>query len=235
MKAPNSAFREAGPLALPTIYGALMFASKPLPPVPSIETVRKAARVLVIDDHVFPALATFERDGYHFERWASIKNLSQLTDDHYQLILLDINGVGLKESPDLQGLGILQHIKVTNPAQPVIIYSSKPQAITSTEYLQLADAVLDKGMSYVGYKEVVDDLLLRRATPGYFVAAMNRALAEDAVVAPKAVSKAVKSFREGRPDALANYLRKSLTDPKKVDKIVTIIGVGIKTVRLFAA
>ncbi len=211
-----------------------MFRSPPLPPVPSIETVRKEARVLVIDDHVFPALTTFERDGYHFERWPSIKNLSQLTDGHYQLILLDINGVGLKESPDLQGLGILQHIKVTNPAQPVIVYSSKPQAITSNEYLKLADAVLDKGMSYVRYKELVDELLLRRATPGFFVAAMNRALAEDAVLAPKAVSKALKSFRQGRPDTLAQYLQNTISDPKKIDKIVTIIGVGIKTVRLFA-
>jgi hypothetical protein len=66
----------------------------------SIEQVRKQARVLVIDDHVFPAEKTFTRDGYHFERWAYVKNLSQLTDGHYQLILLDVQGVGLAESPD---------------------------------------------------------------------------------------------------------------------------------------
>ncbi|MCA1710625.1 MAG: hypothetical protein LC789_02870 [Actinobacteria bacterium] len=209
-----------------------MFGAKPIP-APSIETVRKEARVLVIDDHVFPALATFERDGYHFERWSAIKNLSQLTDGHYQLILLDVNGVGLKESPDLQGLGILNHIKVTNPAQPVIVYSSKPQAITSNEYIRLADAVLDKGMSYVNYKEVVDELLLRRATPGYFIAAMNRTLAEDAALAPKAVDKALKAFRQGSTAGLASYLSKALSDPKKVDKVVTIVGVGVKTVKLF--
>jgi DNA-binding response OmpR family regulator len=211
-----------------------MWRSSPSP-TPTIEGIRKIARILVIDDHAFPALTTFERDGYHFERWATVKNLSQLTDGHYHLILLDIHGIGLKESPDLQGLGILKHIKVTNPAQPVIVYSSKPQLVTSNEYLMLADAVLDKGMSYVQYKERVDELLLRRATPGYFIAAMNQTLSEDAALAPKAVQKALRAMDNGNTDGLARYLQANLTDPKKIDKVVTIVGVGVKTVRLFTS
>ena len=43
-------------------------------PEPDIETVRKHARVLVIDDQAFPAQRNFTRDGYHFERWSSVKN-----------------------------------------------------------------------------------------------------------------------------------------------------------------
>src|SRR5690242_17650434 len=111
---------------------------------PDIETVRKHARVLVIDDQAFPAQRSFTRDGYHFDRWPAIKNLSQLTDGDWDLILLDIQGVGLTESPELQGLGILRHIKKTNPAQAVIVYSAQPQRVSSSEFLLLADAVLDK-------------------------------------------------------------------------------------------
>lgn len=206
-----------------------------LPPPPSIEAVRKQARVLVIDDHVLPAQKTFERDGYHFERWSSIKNLSQLTDGHYHLILLDIQGVGLEESPDLQGLGILKHIKISNPAQPVMVYSAQPHSVSSNEYLMMADAVLDKGMSYVEYKERVDDILLRRATPGYFIAAMNRELAEDAALVPRAVTKALRAMTRGNPDPLARYLQANLSDAKKVDRILTIISIGVSTTGMFTS
>src|ERR1022692_2247988 len=123
---------------------------------PDIETLRKRGKILVIDDHALPAQKLFERDGYHFERWPEIKNLSQLTDNHYDIILLDLHGVGLNESPDLQGLGILGHIKQSNPAQIVIAYSAQSQKLSARTLLDLADSVLDKEASYVDYKELVD-------------------------------------------------------------------------------
>ena len=208
-----------------------MFGTKEQP-APTIEDVRKHARVLIIDDHALPAQKLFERDGYHFERWASIKNLSQLTDGHFHLILLDIHGVGMDESPNLQGLGILQHIKKSNPAQAVMVYSAQTHSVSSNEYLMLADAVLDKGMTYVEYKDRVDNLLLRRAAPGYFVAAMNRTLADDAALVPKAVPKALRAIKRGNTEGFATYLRKSATDPKKINAAITIIGAGVKAVRI---
>ena len=210
------------------------FAEPSIPPAPSIEQVRKHSRILVIDDHVFPAMKNFERDGYHFERGPSVKNLSQLTDGHWHVILLDIQGVGLAESPDLQGLGILRHVKRSNPAQPVIVYSAQPQKVSSSEYLLLADAVIDKGMSYLEYKERVDDLLVRHATPGWFIAAMNRELGESAAAAPKAVAKALRAFRTRDSRQLHGYLSRSLADQDKVDLVVNIIAVGIKLVAAVA-
>lgn len=75
----------------------MWFASRPVPE-PDIETLRKRARLLVVDDHAFPHTRLFTRDGYHVERWPEIKNLSQLTDGHFDLILLDLQGVGLNVS-----------------------------------------------------------------------------------------------------------------------------------------
>lgn len=210
------------------------FSSPPPPPEPDIEKVRKHARVLVIDDQAFPAQRNFTRDGYHFERWPSVRNLSQLTDGDWDLILLDIQGVGMNESPELQGLGILKHIKKTNPAQAVIIYSAQPQRVSSSEYLLLADAVLDKGMSYLEYKERVDELLLRHATPGYFIAAMNRELGESAALVPQAVPKALRAFRRGDTASLRNYLGKNMTDQEKVDVLVNVVAIGIKVVAAVA-
>lgn len=209
--------------------------SLPSPGVePDIESVRKHSRVLVIDDQAFPAQRNFTRDGYHFERWSAIRNLSQLTDGHWDVILLDIQGVGLAESPQLQGLGILRHVKRANPAQAVIIYSAQPQRVSSSEFLLLADAVLDKGMSYLEYKERVDDLLIRHATPGYFIAAMNRELGESATLVPHAVPKALRAFHTRNPASLRKYLGTKLTDQDKVDTLIHVIQIGIKVVAAVA-
>lgn len=192
-----------------------------------LETARKKARILVIDDQDPPIRGLFERDGYHVERWPEIKNLSQLTDGHYDLILLDIHGVGLNESPDEQGLGILRHIKASNPAQIVVMYSALPQNISARDVLLLADEVLDKDESYVRYKENVDRLLQRRWSAGYYVATMNRELGDYAAVAPRAVSKALWAMRRGNTVALERYLRAKVTDPKIIDRVVTVIGIGV--------
>jgi len=87
-------------------------------------------------------------------------------------------------------------------------------------------------MTYVEYKDRVDNLLLRRAAPGYFVAAMNRTLADDAALVPKAVPKALRAIKRGNTEGFATYLRKSATDPKKINAAITIIGAGVKAVRI---
>jgi DNA-binding response OmpR family regulator len=203
-------------------------------PVPSIEAVRKSARVLVIDDMELPAQSSFERDGYHFERWSEVKNVSQLTDAHYHLILLDIQGVGLNEDPKLQGLGILREIKHLNPAQLVILYSSQRQRLSSREYLVLADAVLDKSASYLEYKKTVDDLLLRRFQHGYFIATMNRELGDYAILAPSAVRIASRALRTRDTGKLETYLRARLPDATQVDRVLSIISIGVSTASLLA-
>jgi CheY-like chemotaxis protein len=192
-----------------------------------MEALRKKARILVIDDNDLPAQKLFERDGYHVERWPEIRNLPQLTDGHYEIILLDLQGVGLHESPDKQGLGILSHIKHSNPAQMVIAYSAQTQRLSARSYIELADAVLDKEASYVDYKELVDALLRRQNSPGYFVAVMNRELGDKAVLVPKAVPKAMQALGTGRIDAFERYIKANLTDIQQIDRILMIVSIGL--------
>ena len=209
-----------------------MWLRPPAPAAPSAEELRKKSRLLVIDDHAFPAERLFTRDGYHIQRWAKVENLSQLTDDHFDLILLDLHGVGLTESPERQGLGILQHVKSTNPTQLVIAYSAQPWNVSNRDYFALADAVLDKGMDYIDFKTEVDRLLARRASPGYFIANLNKELGDQAALAPKAVPKALRALRTGNVDGLKRYLAEKLKDPKQIDRAVSVVSIGFKVTRM---
>lgn len=212
-----------------------MFTTRSLPAAPDLETARKNARILNIDDQEWPYQPIFERDGYHVERWAEVRNLSQLTDGHYNLILLDIQGVGLAESQKLQGLGILEHIKKTNPAQSVILYSSKAQKPSMNRYISMADAVLDKADPYVDFKSEIDNLLMSRTSFDYFVAVMNRELGSDAARAPKAVQYALKAARSGSTDGLSRYLNKMLTNGATITTVLGIVAAGIKVVKAFTS
>ena len=208
-----------------------MFNSRPLPAAPDLETARKNARVLVIDDQEWPYQDLLQRDGYHIERWPEVRNLSQLTDGHYNLILLDIQGVGLAESQRLQGLGILEHIKSTNPAQSVIVYSSKSQKPSANKYLSMADKVFDKADQYTDFKSEIDSLIVNRTSFDYFVAVMNKELGADAARAPKAVHYALKAARSGSTDKLSGYLDRVLTNGSQITTILGIVAAGVKVVR----
>lgn len=183
----------------------------------------------------FPPERLFKRDGYHIQRWPKIENLSQLTDNHFDLILLDLHGVGLAESPQRAGLGILQHIKQRSPTQLVIAYSAQPWKISSRDFFALADSVLDKGADYVNFKEEVDSLLLRRHSVGYFINKMNQELGDSAANAPKAVPKALRAVRTGSTASLRSYLEAKVNEPQTVDRVIAIVSLAAQVVGTVAA
>jgi DNA-binding response OmpR family regulator len=205
-----------------------MFSRQKLFVAPTLDEVRKRAQILIIDDQEWPHQNQLEIDHFHVTRWSDVEDTDSLTNGSYALVLLDINGVGMRHSPERQGIGILDHIKKTNPAQVVIVYSAKPQAVNDAVTLAKADAVMDKSSVYFEFREKIDNLLVRRASPDHFIASMNLTLGADAAKAPKAVPLALKALRTGNVAPLESYLSKTLGNEQVRDVASFVIGVGIK-------
>src|SRR5712692_9190275 len=93
-------------------------------PKTPFEEIRRRARLLVIDDQEFPYMELFRRDGYTIEKWPDVKTLSDLQDGKYDLLLLDLQGVGRQESREQQGFGILKHLREQSPTLVVVAYSN---------------------------------------------------------------------------------------------------------------
>lgn len=195
---------------------------------PTLETVRKRAQILIIDDQEWPLQRQLEYDHFHVTRWFDVDDTDSLTNGSYALILLDINGVGMRHSPERQGIGILDHIKSDNPAQPVIVYSANPQGVKDATTLAKSDAVMDKASEYLAFRKQIDSLLLRRATPDHFIAAMNQSLGAEAAKAPKAVKLALKAMRRGDSRRLEDYLSRTINNEQVRDVAAFVISVGIK-------
>jgi CheY-like chemotaxis protein len=135
---------------------------------PSFEEIKKRAKILVIDDNDFVYAPLFTRDGYTLEKWDDVENLEKLENNYFDLILLDIQGVGQNESEE-EGFGILKHIRAKSPAQIVIAFSNADWSLKYQDFFDLADRKLAKSQDYVEFKRTVDDLLTQRFNYRFYI------------------------------------------------------------------
>jgi CheY-like chemotaxis protein len=204
--------------------------SGPAWPALQLAQIRKRARLVVVDDKEFPYLGLFRRDGYVMDYWPEVTNLSQLSDGAFDLILLDLHGVGTQESAH-GGLGILQHLRSQQPTQIIIVYSAAEWSLADQQFFDLADYTLAKSADYVEFKQVVDDLLRTRFSFGFFEARLARELgtSADSTTASKALREAVEKNSPAPIEALANRLRLS---PHILDRMLVITNVALETASL---
>jgi CheY-like chemotaxis protein len=202
-----------------------LFRKKTWPDIPFSE-IKKRARLLVIDDADFAYQILFERDGYTIEKWADVTDLPKLESGFYDVILLDLQGVGREQSVE-QGLGVLRHVRQVAPAQLIIAYSSADWSLKYQEFFDLADAVLAKSADYVDFKRTVDQLLQQRFSLGFYIARVQ-ALVGKYVDDPERIEGLVhNAVLNGSSEKLQKYLASKSTDPQVIAKVLDVIKIAV--------
>jgi CheY-like chemotaxis protein len=202
------------------------------PTISQDEIVRRA-RILVIDDGPFPYKILFERDGYTIQQWPDVTDLHALEHGEFDLILLDLVGVGSAESSD-EGFGLLKHIREVSPAQIVVAYSNSDLSLEFQPFFRDADAVLHKSKTdYVEFKRTVDRLLAERFSLGFYINRIAAELGEHSATAPKAVRKAQQAILSGDTESLRRYLTKKIDDQVTVDRVIAIAGAAAQILALW--
>lgn len=202
------------------------------PAVPHDEVVKRS-RILVIDDGDFAYMPLFERDNYSIEQWHDVSDLAALETGDFDLILLDLKGVGLKESAD-EGFGLLKHIRTTSPAQIVIAYSNSDLSLSYQPFFRDADAVLHKTQTdYVEFKRTVNQLLDKRFSEGFYLDRARAEMGEAEAMAPKAQKKIRRALVTGNTAGLRRYLMKRIEDEVTVDRVIAVVGAGAKIAALW--
>jgi len=192
------------------------------------EDIVKRARLLVIDDAEFPLIKSFRKDGYNMEKWNDVRDLGSLESDSFDLILLDLQGVGRGHSPD-QGFGILKHIRETNPAQIVVAYSNEEWPLEYQPFFHNADAVLPKTKTdYYEFKRTVDSLLAKRFSLDYYVERAASEMHDYAGAAPKAPKKIRAAILDRKSDDLADYLKARIDDAHTVERVIQVVQIAIQ-------
>ncbi|WP_143446652.1 DNA-binding transcriptional response regulator [Kibdelosporangium aridum] len=201
------------------------------PELPLSEIILRV-RILVIDDQDFPYIKLFKRDGYTIEKWRDVTSIKALEQGQYDLILLDLQGVGARVSIEDQGLGVLKHIKQVRPSQLVIAYSNAEFPVKYQSFFELADGVLPKSADYFDFKRKVDDLLRNNFSLGFHMERISTALNEVGLSGRKDLKLAKKAVRRGDTSALRQHLSRTL-DNVTVEKIVSIAQLAINVTRLW--
>jgi CheY-like chemotaxis protein len=202
-------------------------------PTVSQEEIVRRARILVIDDGPFPYKTLFERDGYTIQQWPDVEDLHALEHGEFDLILLDLVGVGTAESSD-EGFGLLKHIRQVSPAQIVVAYSNSDLSLEYQPFFRDADAVLHKTKTdYVEFKRNVDRLLADRFSLGFYVNRVAQELGEYSANAPKAVDKARTAILQDDVEPLRRYLAKKVDDHVTVDRVIAIVAAGAQIAGLW--
>jgi hypothetical protein len=174
----------------------------------------------------------FERDGYTIQKWDDVTDLGALETGEFDLILLDLRGVGRAESAQ-EGFGILRHIRSTSPAQIVVAYSNEDLSLQYQSFFRDADAVLAKTADYVEFKQNVDRLLDERFSLGFYVTRITAELGTHSAEAPKAVEKARRAILTGNAEPLRRYLDEKIANEITVDRVVAIVGVAAQIASLW--
>lgn len=194
--------------------------------------ILKRSKILVIDDRDFPYLKLFRKDGYTIDKWSNVRDLQALEGSQFDVILLDLHGVGRAESAE-QGLGVLAHIRKSSPAQIVVAYSNAEWSVEYQQFFESADAVLHKTKDdYVTFKRTVDKLLEQRFSLGFYLDRISHELS-DAGASEATMTKVRKAILSGRTDSLRGYLGTRVEDALTIDRVIAIAQVATGVIQIW--
>ncbi len=192
---------------------------------PDLNEIRKRARILFIDDEDVPQIKILKAEGFSIEHWKDIKkNLNRIESGDYDIIFLDIAGVGERYSRE-GAIGILKDIKKCNPAVIVIAFSGQKFDIEQTKFFKLADDVLKKDAGPVEIKTKIEEFLKEKFSVTFYWVKIKDFLKAQGISESK-INKAekilYKSISKKDNKLFIDWVKKMLTDETSIKTLTTL-------------
>lgn len=127
-----------------------------------IAQIKEKANILFIDDHQVDLIETLQLEGWHVEYWSDVRSLNDLESGKFDIIFLDIGGVGKDYSPLEEGFGILSRVKKINPSVLIVAYSGQSFDASKSQFWSKADASLSKSSGAIEAIELLESLLAKK-------------------------------------------------------------------------
>ncbi|ALD22267.1 response regulator [Hymenobacter sp. DG25A] len=188
------------------------------------EKAKLKARIAFVDDEEVNYVNRLQKDGYNVAYWEDIENIDDFANKGYNVVVLDIQGIGKTISESSEGWGILKYLKNTYPHIVVIMYTGADWSITKFKnQADQADDFIGKDFDYLDFKYTLDTNIKKAFSNKYHLEINKREL-----------MKVIKGTDS--PDEIIQILQKYGKDKelaiKKV-KEVTSNGEVIKTASAF--
>ena len=126
--------------------------------------IKEKSKILVVDDINFPYFKKLQEDLYNitYIKDINLKQLNDIINGEYDIIMLDIKGVGKKMDCKNDGFDILKHIKEQNRSVLIIVFSNEAWMLNRHREFSMADKVLSKTSDLIEFKSAIDELLWKK-------------------------------------------------------------------------
>ena len=207
-----------------------MFRGKLDWPELDIKTIRKISQIVVIDDNEFAYEKLLAKDGFNLKKWDDVDDLNKLSEGYFDVILLDIHGVGRALSTE-EGFGVLKHLKENNPTQLIIAFSNADWSLKYQEFFKLADATLSKDKDYVVFKSEIERLLKNRYSKEFYFKRISE-IVGDIDTKKNFYNVLEASYRKKDRTILKKYLEKREISSEDMKKIFTIFEMSLNILNI---
>lgn len=199
----------------------------------SLPNLVQRTRIVVIDDveTEFPFKILREQFGFSIDYWKDVLSLEKLEQGFYDIIILDIGGIGLDLDKENEGVGVLKHIKHVNSQQIVVAFSGQSHKTEQIPFFKLADQYVPKPANAITWKETLDDLMQSRISAAYYWNGLKKMLIDSGCrnrTIRKLEQEIIRSTKSNNTDFLM-LTRNSLGT---VDNLTTITSIITKIAAL---
>lgn len=124
---------------------------------------RETVKILVIDDNEFTPLERLQKLNFNIRQEKDISNIYLVAE--YDVILVDIDGIGLSLNETYQGAYVISEIRKQYPQKVVIAYTSKTYDASYNKYFNMADYVFKKDIASEEWSENLDSAIENAMDP----------------------------------------------------------------------
>lgn len=192
---------------------------------PDLSEIRKRARILFVDDEDVPQIKILKAEGFSVEHWKDInKNLGRIESGDFDIVFLDIAGVGERYSRE-GAIGILKDIKKCSPAVTVIAFSGQKFDIEQTRFFKLADDVLKKDAGPIEIKAKIEEFLKEKFSVTFYWGKIKDLLKSQGVrdsELGKAEAILYKGMTEKNNESFVDWAKKKIKDEAAINILTNL-------------
>lgn len=125
-------------------------------PIKTTDEIRNSARICIIDDEPFQAKVNLLSYGFKIDEFTDIPDIKNI--EQYQIIIIDLIGVGRHFNSALEGASLIEEIKRRHPEKVVITYTGASRNDKTAKRAQnISDYFLKKDVDLDEFVNTLDE------------------------------------------------------------------------------
>lgn len=196
-------------------------------PYEQFEKIKFKARIAVVDDEEVPLIEKLQKDGYNITKYSDIEEIDSFIRKKYNVLVLDIQGVGKHIAGKKEGWGILNYLKNEYPHLVIIVFTGADWSITKFKEIgDLADFVIGKDLEYLDFKTKLDAAIKKAFSPKFHFEIEKNIIAKEITNADtfNKIRETIENYGQDKEKALKKVNK--LTDNSKViDSLDTYLSI----------